>query len=103
MRMKSSAQRLAGGRQPINAVIMTHSKVPSEPVLRAAVLEYVEDMVSVSLPPRTHMLHSTSSKCNNKPFANAGKHLRVSRTWLWRQLLPTTRSSRSPQMQVNRP
>lgn len=51
---------------------MTHSKIQSEPVLKAAVLEYVEE-TGVSQPAAWNSRVSSGSRCNCKSLTEAGE------------------------------
>ena len=52
---------------------MTQSKIQSEPVLKAAVLEYIEEVGVSQLASWNPRVHSSDGKCNRKPLTEAGK------------------------------
>lgn len=111
MQEKALAQCRAGGEQSINAKFsLRHILTFNQNLyLRQLFWNMLKRLVAVSLPPGTHMFHSSGSKCNHKPFTEAGKP--SSATYVaphselrpLRQQVLTTRSTGTPQMSVNTP
>ena len=71
----SLAQSLAGSMQSINPEFSLWYllKFNQNLCLKQLFFNTLKRLVSISLLPGTHMFHSSGSKCNRKPFTEAGK------------------------------
>lgn len=56
---------------------MTHSKIQSEPVLKTAALEYIEEVGVSQLASWNSHVRSSDAKCNRKPVTETHKLLRA--------------------------